>query len=160
MHTLTAQDLRIIRSANDLAVHLNELHPGGLVRFILERVSGGDNKEYTLPIPVTLYSGEKVTTSNFALIGLYKYGWSSAYSAFALLKPGDNISLQFYPNALTNATMVKANLYGDGLYLHVTRGKKHFSFLINTSVCPENSARMCQGQPYSETLQRWGKEAS
>jgi hypothetical protein len=59
------------------------------------------------------------------------------------LRVGDVVSLNFAAN--TNGYGRNAGLYMDQLTAHVKRGKKTYAFLLEVSVCPNNTARMIQG---------------
>lgn len=64
---------------------------------------------------------------------------------FSLLKDGDEISLLWGRDYLTNQYHKKNNLHEDALYMIVIRrgsNDKRFEFMIDASTCEDNSARM------------------
>jgi hypothetical protein len=71
---------------------------------------------------------------------------NSIQTIFSCLKVGDTIKLSWQRDAMTNGYMEKHDLHGDALYLIVNRGEgknsKRLEFLVATSCCEDNSARM------------------
>jgi hypothetical protein len=77
-------------------------------------------------------------------------------TALASLKPGETVWPDFRPNAGTNGYAKSAGLHVDELYLMVTpkEGSKapRRYYLVDVSVCPDNTARMTPGVPFSDYL--------
>ena len=101
-----------------------------------------------------------------------KTRWEGAYSCFSMihcpkyseewqtivsfLREGDSLQLRWIGcdnNGYLTRSMVTdrdeqsspglgEKLYHDKLYLKIVRGKKSFSFYLDDSICPDNSARM------------------
>lgn len=73
-------------------------------------------------------------------------------TALASLKPGETIWPDFRPDHGTNGYAKEAGLHVDELWLMVTPKDGNLArrryYLIDVSVCPDNSARMCPGAPY------------
>lgn len=68
-----------------------------------------------------------------------------ASSALATLRAGDAVAFQFYPDSHTNQYLEEKELHGDALNMLVFRKGKHVAtFELQTSVTPDNSARMCR----------------
>lgn len=68
----------------------------------------------------------------------YDRPWQTVVS---LLRTGDVLRLDFV-GSNNNGYLKEAGLHLDSLTLSVTRGKRRMEFLLATSVCPDNSARM------------------
>ena len=72
------------------------------------------------------------------------------------LKPGETLWPDFRPNYGTNGYAKEAGLHVDELWLVVTPKdgnlNKRRHYLVNVSVCPDNSARMCPGVPFSDSF--------
>lgn len=79
----------------------------------------------------------------FAYFGSAQYteSWRTVAS---LLKVGDNLRLEFRTDDGTNGYAKTAGLHVDELYLRVERAGKRLYFLLDVSVCQNNSARMCR----------------
>lgn len=59
-----------------------------------------------------------------------------------LLRPGDEVTVSFVGNANSNELTREANLHADKVELHVKRGDNRLVFMVDVSVCRNNSARM------------------
>lgn len=166
MYELTKDDVRALRQANRLVVHLSaQYHDGdGLVRLVKDETDELKEKETVLPIPVReeqqYYVDGKVGIrgQNFAHVSLYQNFATTppATSVLRSLRAGDKVSLAFNADAGTNTYVARAGLHADALWLYVARkgSKSHETYVLDESVCPENSARMCQGHDYSEFIKR------
>ena len=71
----------------------------------------------------------------------YVENWRTVVS---LLRVGDELRLEFRTDEATNGYVKDAGLHADELWLRVDRNNKRLYFLIETSICPSNSARMCR----------------
>jgi hypothetical protein len=71
------------------------------------------------------------------------------------LRAGDEIAFLFWPDAHSNGYVAAAGLHADLLQLSVYRkGKRIATWNVTTSLCADNSARMCRGVPVSANYQR------
>ncbi len=156
-YTLTAMDLKALRAANDISVHLNARFPDGRVIACKDNPQYGKDPfaerdiEYVVPIPVT---EDKKAQSNFASFGLYRHGgFGHAASVIDCLKVGDEVSFIFRADGGANQNNAPVGLHVDQLWLHAVRGgKKRLEFVVCTCICPENTARMCKGVPFTEDM--------
>jgi hypothetical protein len=60
------------------------------------------------------------------------------------LRAGDEVRLYWYPDANTNELLRKVGLHADAVYVDVRRGKTWNRYLVDVSVCSDNSARACR----------------
>jgi len=60
----------------------------------------------------------------------------------SLLREGDELTLVWKRDAGSCQNFKDAGLHGDSLSLAVKRGEKTLTFFIESSVCPDNTARM------------------
>jgi hypothetical protein len=85
----------------------------------------------------------------WALLYNYPSSEDCTQTFLSCLRPGDVVTAHIV--ASNNTPLVtQAGLYLDYLYLQIRRGKKTLSFLVDVSVCPDNSARLAQMEPGSE----------
>jgi hypothetical protein len=72
-------------------------------------------------------------------------GWRTINAA---LRIGDSLKLEFRADEGTNGYVKDANLHADELWLRVERGegakRNRLFFLLDSTICPSNSARMVQ----------------
>jgi hypothetical protein len=72
-----------------------------------------------------------------------------------LVRPGDELILEWTAGGLSNQYVTNAGLNGDSVHVIIVRGgKRKYRLLIGTGTCPDNTARMCQVEPrpeYAET---------
>lgn len=80
-----------------------------------------------------------VHTSKFSMT------WQSIVS---ILKGGDILSLHFVGNKYTNDYVRDKGLNGDAVEMGISRKGKAFTFVVGTSICPDNSARMVKPLGY------------
>lgn len=82
-------------------------------------------------------------TSAFVHFGSAQYheGWRTIAQ---MLRTGDQLRLEFRTDDATNGYVKDAKLHADLLYLRVERAGKRMFFLLDVSVCPDNTARMVQ----------------
>jgi hypothetical protein len=158
---LTKNDIHAIRKANDICIHLNPRHPNGLVRLIKRKPYNpkpfDQDQEHVLTATVELSHSrrDEVSAECFAMAGIYRDQNCGVSSILMTLRAGDEITFSFYPDAHSNQYVAKAGLHADALFLHVRRnGKRIASFEFETSVCPNNSARMCRGIPESDEYRK------
>lgn len=163
MYAVTKTDLNAIKQGDRIAVHINSLHPAGLVRVIKEnrptdKQPFAQDVEHIVPASAvqTNHAHEQGQAIKcFEL--LYLWGSDSiAKSVFGMLKPGDRIRFEFRPDYYANGYAKKAGIHVDALHLRVMRGEgqkqKAFTFLLDVSACEDNSARMVEGVPFAGIL--------
>ena len=73
--------------------------------------------------------------------GFFASAWEFPWET---LRTGDVVSFYWYPDAHTSENLRAAGLHGDVLYVDITRGKRSARYVAGTSMCPDNSARMCR----------------
>lgn len=157
---LTKEDIAAIRRADDICIHLGARHPEGLVRLIKRKAYNAKPFETDQEHVI---SGEHVTTESmpardalergtaefFAMAGIYHNQHCPVSSVLKSLKVGDELTFSFYPDCHSNGYVAAAGLHADCLYLHVRRAGKRHTWDLISSICPNNSARMCRGVPNS-----------
>jgi hypothetical protein len=156
---LTKNDITAIKMADHIVVHLNATHPTGLVRLIQDQtppVPFARETEHNLPALVTLEGRytlypESVTGSSVDCVS-HQYvgyeGYNSVRSIMLSLKAGDELSFAFHPDSHSNQYTKDAGLHADVLYLTVRRkDKKVAVWTFDSTICPDNSARMCRNLP-------------
>ena len=166
-YPVTKSDLIAIQKGDRLIVKLDSRdNTEGLV-YVKKENRQAENpfdreQTYTIPAPVTqhyTYDSPKPSWFQyFEMMSLYAAQGCHVTSVFSMLRPGDEITFHFYPDAASNGYAAKANVHGDQLYLYVARKVgakiKRFEFILSTGICPENSARMCQGAPSTSWYKR------
>jgi hypothetical protein len=162
---LTKDDIHAIRRANDICVHLNARHPQGLVRLIKRKPYNAKpfetDQEHILTATATMETleGKRAfeagTAECFAMAGIYHDQACGVSSILKTLRVGDELQFSFYPDGHTNQYVAASGLHADILYLHVRRdGKRVARWEFETSICPNNSARMCKGVPDTRDYER------
>ncbi len=156
---LTKTDIVAIRRADDICVHLNTAgHPEGLVRLIKRKPYNSKpfetDQEYVLEgVHVTMETVhgkdavERGVAKCFAMAGIYHDQGTHVSSVLRTLRVGDELTFSFYPDARSGGYVAELGLHADVLFLHVRRNGKRHTWELCGSICPENSARMCQGVP-------------
>lgn len=158
---LSKTDIAAIRRADDICIHLNKRHPNGLVRLIKRKGYNAKpfetDQEYILEnehVTMETTSGrdalERGVAECFSMSGIYHSQGSPVSSILKTLKAGDELTFSFYPDCHSQAYVAAAGLHADCLYLHVRRNGKRQTWELESSITPENSARMCRGVPASE----------
>ena len=158
MYELTKMDLAAIRQCDYM--HVSLVAGESKVRACKrkersEKEPFAEDAQIYLDIPVTSYTRFDATHSQTKMgTLLYHYpaetGRNHLASVLSLLRVGDKVGFQFYPDAHSTQNTREAGLHGDVLRLLIERGKQRLCFEVATSMCPENSARMCQGVPYTD----------
>jgi hypothetical protein len=170
MTTLTTNDIYALRHADDICVHLNLQHSTGLVRLIKRKPYNAKpfetDQEHVLTATVKLYGHrgrnelESGAAQFFAMRGVYHNQHTALSYLLKALRVGDELEFTFWPDAHTNSYVAAAGLHADVLYLRAYRkGRVSFDVEIETSICPDNSARMCKGVPNSESYKRDAEQA-
>lgn len=108
-----------------------------------------EHREYhTIAAPVRGHYNYKTPEAQYRCVTsvtLYRSQHCAASSILATLRAGDEIALEFSPDGHSNDYVRTAGLHADVLYLHVYRkGVSHATFELESSICPDNSARMCR----------------
>jgi hypothetical protein len=159
---LSKTDIAAIRKADSLCIHLNARHPNGLVRLIKRKPYNAQpfetDQEYVLAnehVTMETTSGrdalERGIAECFSLVSIYHSQGCPSSSILKTLRAGDELTFSFYPDCHSQMYVARAGLHADCLYLHVRRNGKRHTFELESSICPENSARMCRGVPASES---------
>ena len=155
---ITAQQIRALKGAQRMCF----ITRGGrtYIRAIREVEMHGFKTEADCEIDChmqsTIYGGDQTghyqhrhdITNAFAYLGVCKYDpcWQTTIKH---LKVGDSLTLRWTADNNTG-TLIDAGLHCDTLELLVRRTSKtgkHFIFTyhIDTSICPDNTARMIRG---------------
>lgn len=176
-YTLTKMDIAALRSANRLVIHYNSDHPdlNGAQAIQENRPTEKDpyaqDVNYCIPIPTVLRHSDGIfgraasTTGVRAFAHIYLYpknakgnGGDTHYPSdtiIGLLKAGDRVRLYFDADGHNCGFIVGANMHADTLYLLVERGDpdkkpQRMHFVLDQTVCLNNTARMVQGVPVSD----------
>lgn len=154
---LSKMDVRALRDADEVtffASHDAALErASGRLRIVahkrVERVGPFDERERTYEI---LHGRAVFDTYKEALVGKtvavgdahgYNREWQTVRR---LLKEGDELKARVSVNG-GNEYCQRAGLYVDRMFLEVSRkGQLVYSFLVDESICPDNSARMVRPQ--------------
>lgn len=168
---LTKMDIAALRQCDSLSVGLG-VRDGAepfceAVRSIPKTESNpfATDARYSIPALVTTESGSlsSYTSSKptrcFETLSTYRVlGPNDVGTALATLREGDHVEFRFCPDYAANDYVAKAGLHADCLRMFVLRkGKRVGEFTLATSICPDNSARMCKGGAPSR---RWHALAS
>lgn len=158
-YKLTKTDIAALRKGDSIAVHLTKNSPEGWVRVIKRAPLKSDKNpfpqdvEHVIPAHVTINGSwgrtpESILTGAakcFALVNLYHSQRTPESNIVKTLRDGDEITFRFWPDAHSNGYVAQADLHADVLYLDVRRNGKTLHWELDHGVCPNNSARMCQG---------------
>lgn len=167
LYELTKMDIAALRKADMLSVHL--VSGKQSVRAIkraerTEKAPFAQDIEYAIGAEVTLdYRAGLDAEVNarckcFGLIWLYQSQLTHATSIINTLRVGDGVRFSFYPDGGSNGYLAGRGIHRDLLYIIVYRkGVKHAQFEIEDSTCPDNTARMCQGVPDSDSFKENAK---
>jgi hypothetical protein len=159
-HTLTREDIRRLRVADRIRVGL----AGGTSTVELVKVQDGpklagfegDRRvELTSLIDIPVYSLTKqgaYTTEwqhsqveCWANIFMYPQQMDNATAAVWSLRAGDDVLLEFWPDAQCTQALRAAGFHGDSLYLHVMRaGKRVARWTLATRITDTDSPRLCR----------------
>jgi len=134
MSQLTKADLAAIHQADAIVVALND--GKGSVRLVWTPAGTVKNPfphyvEYMLDVPVTAHTGP--TGNHSAHESLYSYSRGPGQSILLMLKVGDQIRFNFFPDANTNPLLAQVGLHADVLELDVHRkiGKRTERFTFH-----------------------------
>lgn len=156
---LTKDDIHAIRHADSVCVHLNTRNPKGLIRLIKRKPYNAKpfetDQEHVLPATAAMdnaWKHQELVESGaiqcFAMAWIFHSQQCHVSSVLKTLRVGDELRFRFYPDAHTTQYGEELGLHGDVLYLDVYRdGKPHARWELESSMCPDNSARMCRGVP-------------
>lgn len=152
-YKLTKIDLAALRQCDSIVVHFKGAGESSVKAIKRARTSERDpfaaDQHHTIAAPVNcrhVYGVPAHTHAEaFGHISVYHGQTTPVGSILAVLRVGDQIGFEFYPEAHSNGYLIDAGLYGDVLNLHVTRGKQRLVFEIDHCNSPNNSARMVRG---------------
>lgn len=165
MTVLTKTDIAAFRKADQISVHLNERNPLGRVTLIKRKPYNAapfeTDQEYPLEnceVRIESTRGREALASGaarcFELVYIYHSQNTPVSSILKTLRAGDEIAFCFAPDHCTNGYVADAGLHADALLLRVNRGNKYFTFELEVSIGPDNSARMCFGVPKDSSYER------
>jgi len=150
-YILTKKDIAALRKADGLSVSLRE---GTSTVRATKKNAPTDADPYAtdvdhiIPAPVFLrnfkYNADDKSARCFSHMNFWRGQDAHIEAVTALLRVGDDIGFEFYPDCHTNQYMEAAGLHGDVLRLIVTRGKRRLCIEIDHCHCPDNTARMCR----------------
>lgn len=157
---LTKDDITAFRKADDLCVHLDKSGP--CVRLIKRKAYDAKPFETDIEYLVTSAGVEMYGYRNkdalangarcFAMVRFYHDQFTPESATVKTLKAGDEIIFEFHPDRHTNGYVAAAGLHADCMMLRVRRdGKTVANWELETTICPDNTARMCRGVPDSES---------
>lgn len=167
---LSKDDIAAIRRADDLVIHLNSKYPAGLVRLIKRKPYNAKpfetDQEIVLESAKVSIEGHKAhagiesgQVQCFDSVGIYPSQNTPVSNVLKTLRAGDEVEFQFRPDYHCNGYVAAAGLHADALMLIVRRnGARHAEFELAMGICPDNSARMCRGVPFSEYAERCAAE--
>jgi hypothetical protein len=152
--TLSALDLKALQQADIISFSHSENKGAIICRKKVPRPGPFDDEERAYEIKC-----DSVITDSYNHLHpeqKYQYGWAQTYhycdywhTIHNLLKVGDILSLDWHADGHTNGYMEKHDLHGDYLVLVVYRKGRVLKFVIGTSCCEANTARMVR-------VGRWG----
>lgn len=152
-NALTATDLKALRTANTCICFdhacSNEWGVGqGKIRCFrsVEPKKNDpypqDDLQYKIGVysKVTDYGGcrDRTKLTAYAHIPTYR---ETLQTVLHFLRAGDTLTLGWIRDNHSDYTR-EAGIHHDQFYLNVSRGKKNYSFLLDVSITPNNSARM------------------
>jgi len=146
MYKLTKQDINALRKADDVCFYYNQKEGNYLIAIKEATRKEKENNPFIRDCQFKINLDTEINPKPKPMKA-FASAYSETFKGIAeFLKPNDQIKLEWYKDALTNQYLIEQNLHGDALYLRVERerGKsiKFFKFLIDTSICPDNTARM------------------
>jgi hypothetical protein len=150
--TIDRDDLKALRTADSIVFRHT---PEGSTIECIKRDRdefGGLERRRDIAVEGTIFAGydadggrSRGTKMNygFAHFGSAHYT-EQWHTVVQLLRSGDSLRLEFRTDDATNGYVKEAGLHADELYLRVERAGKRMYFLLDVSICPSNSARMCK----------------
>ena len=172
MTLLTKTDVAAFRAADTLCVHLHKDKPAGLVRLIKripksdENPFGPFDREHVLSadVAMTEYGWKEHVEAGrvkcFAHVSFYHEQHTSASNIIRQLRVGDEVTFEFRPDSHSNGYLARFGLHADVLVMKVRRSGITYTWELDSSVTPENSARMCAGWPSSQRYLDSAKEVA
>jgi hypothetical protein len=153
-YELTKMDIAALRQADHIVAWLNS---NGVVGAKFEAVKRAEKTEknpfatdvrHEIPAPIRTvydYRDQDAQWACVESVTFYQSQACQASSVIATLRAGDAIALQFYPGAKTTEALRGHGFHGDQFNLLVYRKDKHVAtFELSSSICQDNSARMCR----------------
>lgn len=169
---LSADDVAALRASDDVSFHTHDgkafvrvylrVYGEGAPVFTVKQQRlypeagpfGDRGRQRTIPCEHRAYGYGRRAGEGYPA----RQGWNSehipGYAAYAswvkrevwgtvsgLLRPGDRLTLSWVADN-NNHHLDRADLHQDELHVVVHRGERKMTFLLNTSVCAGNSARM------------------
>jgi hypothetical protein len=154
--TLDRDDLKALRNADTVCFRY---HDEVATIECLKRDSdefGAKERRRDITVEGVVYNGYDADGGR-ARGAEMNYGFAMFHSAkytenwrtiVGLLRADDTLRLEFRTDDATNGYVKDAGLHADELWLRIERGegphRKRLYFLLDASVCPDNSARMCR----------------
>jgi hypothetical protein len=154
--TLTKTDIVALRQCDRAIFKTDRNSTQGLIRCVKKTKTKGPfddgEREHTIDCEArgTVYGQDGLADCKslrdtgrraFALLHNYKHDAHTFGTFAALVRPGDAIRLKWCGSG-SNQYEKNAGLHHDSLTVEVKRGKHRFAFLLDSCVCPDNSARM------------------
>lgn len=159
-HVLSAYDLKALRQADSVSFHFCD--GKGLItghkRLRNPGPYAGREESYDIAVESEFFSTRGVKPNSFTMFHSAKYNdvWPTVVRN---LKKGDKLILVWCADHFTNGYLGCARvgptdrkgdphcgagmiLHADALYLKVVRGNLRLQFLLDVSVCVDNTARM------------------
>lgn len=151
-YELTKIDLAALKQANYLLVaHNRSVSEPSCFQAVKEFAKTETNPfpvnaYHTMLAPVSVQYNYRTPNAKYVCFeSIWLYRPDHATSILDTLRAGDAISFMFYPDARSNGYLEDAGIHGDTLYLNVYRKGKHCArFELASSICKDNSARMCR----------------
>ena len=170
-YILTRIDIAALLKADRMVVHYNggNVTESRIYAVKQKRPSETDpfatDVTYNLSIPIDItgygYNGlhstylepeQKLKIKAFAMTNFYHGQCTEESTIIRMLRAGDDVRLEFCASC-NNGHLDQNGLHHDKLFLHVNRGRNRFTFLLDDSIGPDNSARMIKGLPMRTTEQ-------
>lgn len=154
--TLTKADLAALRQCDRAIFKTDRASERGQIRCVKEVRAAGPfhdrEREHLIECEArgNVYGDNGLTDCHalrdtgrraFALLQNYNHDAHPFGTFAALARPGDIVRLKWCGSG-SNQYEKDAGLHHDSLTVEVRRGKHRFAFLLDSSVCPDNSARM------------------
>lgn len=157
---LTAMDLKAIKLADRISFHSVDGKSWICCTKELRNVGPFDDRTRDYKIETTSTFNKNKPENPRCFEMLYSGQWNEEWATIrAFLRKGDVLSLHWDQDGHRNGYTKRARitehdehgspglgmeLHVDTLYLKIKRAYKRYSFLLEVSICPDNSARMIQ----------------
>lgn len=151
---LTADDVKALRKADTVSFHTNE--DGTFIRASFKDDVVTKTNADLFPVRNNRARERQIVIDHESYDAFYAFAmvhtaqYSRTFQSIArLLRKGDFIALRWGKDSNTNETLRKAGLHADQLDVVIYRGKAGTDplvFTVETSVCPDNTARMIRNR--------------